>query len=239
MSKINSAYYWGKTGTPYFSVQDTGGGIQFAKKIVGEITGQTIQYGVVIDFSAFKDIVDALGGVEVNVENGFTDKLYPIEGRENDTCSGDKTYACRYETITFNSGIQKMDGATALKFVRSRHADGTEGTDIAREARQQKVISAIKEKVIQRKTFLNIKTDLAMLDIVNKYVETDMGLPQGGILAKLVLNQNKEVSQLLIPGDLLVNPPVSKMYENLYVFIPKAGNGKWEEIQKWFQGITR
>lgn len=234
-AKINSAYYWGKIGTPYIDSASVGGGIGLAKSVVKEVTGQPVQYAVIIDFSSFKEIVDILGGIDVNVENGFTDKLYPIEGRENDTCGGkDPAYSCRYETVTFNPGFQKMDGETALKFVRSRHAQGSEGTDIAREARQQKVITAIKDKVTNPKVFLSIKTDLAMLELVNKYVETDLDLPTAGILGRIIYNSRNNISQRLVPEDLLTVPPTGKLYDNLYVFIPKAGNGNWAEIQKWF-----
>jgi len=179
----------------------------------------------------------SLSGIEVNVENGFTDKLYPIEGRENDTCEGDTTFTCRYEAITFNPGVQTMNGETALKFVRSRHAEGTEGTDIAREARQQKIVEAIKEKITQPKVLLNPKVDAAMFNIVKKYVETDIDLPASGILIRLILDGSKNITQLLIPKDLLVNPPIGKTYDSLYVFIPKAGNGKWGEVNEWFTSI--
>ena len=233
MSKVNSAYYWGKNGSAYFSTEETGGGIAFAKKMVGEITGETINYGVVIDFSAFKEIVDALGGITINVENSFTDKLYPIEGRENDLCNGDRTYACRYETIAFSAGAQIMDGTTALKFVRSRHAEGDEGTDIAREARQQKIIGAIKEKVLKPRTYLSIKNIKAFITIANKYIETDMDFPTAGTLARIALRNIDNISQHSFPEDLLIVPP-NRLYNNLYVFIPKAGNGNWTEIQKWF-----
>jgi LCP family protein required for cell wall assembly len=236
-AKINSAYYWGKTGSPYFDNKSDGGGIGLAKKMVEEVTGQPVQYGVVVDFSSFKDIVDALGGVQVDVENTFTDKLYPIEGKENDICGGDPTFACRYETVTFSPGPQTMDGETALKFVRSRHAEGTEGTDIAREARQQKVIDAIKDKVVEPSTFLSPKVDLAMLGIAKKYIETDIDLPTAGTLLRFAAAGSKNIGQFLIPEDLLVNPPASNAYDNLYVFIPKAGNGKWEAIHSWFQEI--
>ncbi len=241
MSKINSAYYWGKNGSVFFPLQGTGGGIEFAKKMVGRITGQSIQYGVVIDFLAFKDIVDALGGVRVDVERPFVDKFYPIEGRENDTCNGDqydsvarKNFTCRYETIIFDSGLQYMNGETALKYVRSRHSEGEEGTDLAREARQQKIIEAIKEKILQPKTYLSVKNIKALLSITSKYVETDIDFPAAGILARKFLDNIKSVSQNSIPENLLVVPPTSNIYDNLYVFIPKAGNGNWSEIQGWF-----
>ncbi len=238
-AKINSAYYWGKTGTPFFDSGANGSGIGLAKKITKEVTGQDIQYGVVIDFSSFKEIIDTLGGIEVNVGSAFTDKFYPIAGRENDACGGDKTFACRYETITFNSGLQTMNGETALKFVRSRHAEGIEGTDTAREARQQKVIDAIKKKITDPKVYLSLKIDLSLLNIVNKYVETDIDLPTAGILARKALDGSKNVSQNLLPEDLLINPPINETYDNLYVFIPKAGNGRWGEIQNWFRTILK
>jgi LCP family protein required for cell wall assembly len=237
MSKINSTYFWGKNGSAYFTLQDTGGGIAFAKRIVGKIIGKPIQYGVVIDFSAFKDIVNALGGISVDVERPFVDNFYPIAGRENDTCSGDRTYTCRYETVIFDSGIQYMNGETALKYVRSRHAEGDEGTDIAREARQQKVIAAIKNKVLQPKTFLSIKKVSALVSIVEKYIETDIKFPLAGTLGRFALGDVKNITQEAFPEDLLKVPSTSPIYNNLYVFIPKAGNGQWEEIQNRFKSI--
>lgn len=231
-AKINSAYYWGNQKNP-------GDGINFAKSITSGVMGIPVHYGVVIDFSAFKDIVDALGGIQVTVENGFTDKLYPIEGRENDTCAGDTTFACRYETITFLPGIQQMGGETALKFVRSRHAEGAEGTDQARGSRQQKVIEGIKSKIMSPKVFLSSKVDLALLTIAKKYIQTDMDGPTVAILARNAIRSKGTVKQNLIPGDFLINPPISKTYDKLYVLIPRNGNGNWKEINSWVQGLLK
>lgn len=238
-AKINSAYYWGKTGSEFVDSGSSGGGIGFAKEMTGKIVGRPIQYGVVIDFSAFKDIIDALGGIQVDVANSFTDKLYPIAGKENDTCGEDPTFTCRYETVSFNAGPQAMNGDTALIFVRSRHADGTEGTDQAREARQQLVIDAIKSKLTDPRVFLSPKIDMGMLIIVQKYVETDIGPKTAAVLARVALNDYKSVNQYLIPGDLLINPPISKTYDNQYVLIPKLGNGRWSDINAFFNGILK
>ena len=236
-AKINSAYFWGKNGSPYLDVSEMGGGISFSKIIAGEVVGQTIQYGVIIDFSAFKDVVDALGGIRVDVSQSFTDNLYPIAGRENDTCGGDATFACRYQTVSFNSGIQTMNGDTALIFVRSRHAEGDEGTDTARETRQQKVMEAVKKKITNPLVFLSPKVGLAMVNVLKTYVDTDMDSTSISIIARKVANGSKSINQFLIPHELLVNPPISKAYDNQYVFIPKAGNGKWGEIQKWVSKV--
>lgn len=236
-AKINSVYYWGQEGTPYFKVEETGGGISFAKKVTGDILGQPTHYGVVVDFSAFRDIVDAIGGIEVYVDAGFTDKLYPIEGRENDICAGDPGFACRYEEITFSSGLQTMNGETALKFVRSRHAEGTEGTDIAREARQQKVIKAIENKIVSKDVLFSPKKISNIFMVAEKYVETDMDLPTAGVLARLAFESRDNISQNILPEELLENPKPSREYDNLYVFVPKAGNGNWKEIQNWHESL--
>lgn len=218
-AKINSAYHYG--------------GISMAKTEVEEVLGIPVQFTLLIDFSGFKDVVDAIGGIEVNVERTFTDNLYPIEGRENDLCGGDKTYKCRYESITFNQGTQNMDGKTALKFVRSRHAVGDEGTDTAREARQQKVIDAIKTKILSPATLLNPIKDIAIFNVVKESVKTDIDGKSLAILARVIFSSRNSIKNELIPEDLLINPPITKTYDYQYVFIPRSGNGKWGEINSW------
>ncbi len=218
-AKVNSAYHYG--------------GIPLAKESVGKVIGAPIQYGVVIDFSGFKDVVGVLGGIEVNVERSFTDREYPVPGRENDLCGGDKAFACRYETLNFEAGMQIMDGATALKFVRSRHAEGEEGTDTARAARQQKVVEAIKNKLLSPRIFLNPIKDIEIYKVVKNFVQTDISMTGGPVLARKILGSRKSIRQLLIPQDLLVSPPISSRYDNQYVFIPKLGNGRWTEINSW------
>lgn len=230
-AKVNSAFYWGNQKT-------SDGGIDLAKSTVEKVVGVPINYGVVIDgFSAFKDLVDAIGGVEVNVDRSFTDKLYPIAGKENDLCGGDVSFACRYETVSFNAGPQMMDGDTALKFVRSRHAEGDEGTDQAREARQQKVIEAIKTKLMDPKVYLNLKTDLAVFTIARSSIQSDMNIAASAVLARKVWDAGGSINQFIIPENLLINPPISRTYDQQYVLIPKAGNGVWSEVRNWVSGV--
>ena len=87
-----------------------------------------------------------VGGLNVDVERKLDDPEYPISGKEDDPCdhkeeelqalatasSQLEAFPCRYEHLVINPGLQHMDGATALKFVRSRHAKGSEGSDFAR-----------------------------------------------------------------------------------------------------------
>jgi len=229
-AKINSAYYWGnKSGE---------GGIGLVKTYVSHIVGQPVHYVVVVDFSGFKEVVDVLGGVDVEVENSFSDEKYPIAGKETDKCDGDtgdkqspeseELYKCRFETISFEKGKRHMDGETALKFVRSRNAQGNEGTDLAREARQQKVISAIEKKVLSPATLINPLMSLRLWTVARKYVETDLDGPSVAVLGRKVIAARKNVKSLVIPEELLINPPKSQKFDYQYVFIPKKEN--WEEI---------
>lgn len=231
-AKINSAYHYGNE-------KKDGGGLPLVKATVEKVLGVPVHYGLVLDFSAFEKIVDDLGGVDVNVENGFTDTHYPVAGRENDTCGGDPEFNCRYETITFEKGFRHMDGATALKFVRSRYSDSPEGTDIAREFRQQKVIDAIKAKALSPKVFLNIKLDLKVWNDLNKYVERDISDESAAVVAGKILKSGGNAKKYLIPGNFLVNPPISNTYDKQYVFVPKVGNGDWGEINTWVNQILK
>lgn len=230
-AKINSAYYWGKQ-KPEF-----GGGLPFAKKNVETIVGVPVNYALVLDFSSFKEIVDALGGVKIDVNNSFTDSLYPIEGREENLCNGDKEFKCRYETIHFEKGINYMDGTKALKYVRSRNGDNNENTDIAREARQQKVISAIKNKILSKGTILNPFKLYKVWKVVRSSVETDIDFSSMIFLGREILSIDGNIQSFIVPDGLLVNPPESQRYDYQYVFIPKTGS--WTEFQSWVKDLIK
>lgn len=223
-TKLNSVYYWGNK-------KETGGGIILAKATVEEILGQPVHYAAVLDFSGFKKIIDVLGGVEVEVETSFIDTKYPISGRENDECGGDLEFKCRYETVSFAQGKQMMDGETALKFVRSRNAEGDEGTDFARQKRQQKVLKAVETKILSREILFSPKRLLKLKDAVLGALETDINQDEGAVLAGRVLRSRDDIESMILPEDLLVNPPLLPKYDNLYVFIPKKEN--WSEIHWW------
>ncbi len=228
-AKINSAYYWG-------SQRDIGG-LGLSKSVTSEVLGVKPAYGVVIDFSGFKKIVDALGGITVNVKTGFTDNSYPITGMENDLCGGDKTLRCRYEKLTFNPGMQKMDGETALKFVRSRHAEGDEGTDTARQTRQQLVIDAMRNKLVSNEILLNPKKITEVWSAIRSSVESDMDINTLAVIARKSFDSRKTIVNNLIPEEMLTNPPISQIYDKQYVFVPSKGNGNWQEIHEWVKGI--
>lgn len=213
--KINSAYAYGEAKKP------NGGGFILSKAEVEAIIGLPIQYSVLIDFEQFKELVDFVGGIEVEIDSSFVDKKFPIVDHENDDCDGDKTYSCRYETISFAKGRTQMNGETALKFARSRNAEGKEGTDFARENRQQKILEAAKSKLLNLIKKLNLKTYQQLYAIIDKLVKRDITNQQAAIIAKnIVLKGNFKQQKIILSEDFFTNPLInSNQYNGLWVLI--------------------
>lgn len=125
---------------------------------IKEVTGITIHYGAMINFQGFKEVINQLGGVDILVENSFTDWTFP-----NDTDTG-------VIKISFQKSDtpERMDGNRALQFARSRHGDNGEGSDYARARRQQKVINAVKDKFLQSNLFTQADSLNKILEILGK-----------------------------------------------------------------------
>ncbi len=155
--EINPQTKWfGRINSVYATAESKKEGDGFIKltETVEDVTGLEIQYYAMVDFKAFVEIIDVLGGVNVNVENSFVDYRYP---------SG-----LNYKTIKFTAGPQVMDGKTALEYSRSRHSlQNNEGTDYARARRQQKVIAGIQEKIAESET---LKDPKAIMEIFSSLV---------------------------------------------------------------------
>ncbi len=228
--KINGAYLIGNK-------KASGGGIILAKSVVEEVTGLPIHYALGINFEGFVKVVDVLGGVKVNVERAFVDARFPIVGREDDDCGGDPEFLCRYETVAFDAGVQLMDGQTALKFARSRHStDPTEGNDLARAARQQKIIVAIKDTVVTPQVLLSPTKLLTLWKTFKEITETDLSDQELSQVVRMLVDARGNMVSQVIPEELLFNPPYSTDYKGLYVFVPRSGN--WEEVHAWVEGVV-
>lgn len=235
-NKINAVYTIGEN-------EATGAGVSLIQDAVYEITSMPIHYVAILDFDGFKDLINELGGIEVDVEKSFTDNWYPIKGKENDLCNGDPELKCRYETIAFNAGKQSMDGETALKFSRSRHSDNLEeGTDFARSNRQQKVITAIKNKILSASILLNPVKMNNLKNIGLKYLKIYPNLSdtEMSAFASFAFSFNKsgnEVKTLnMDTGDeenpgFLISPPVEKY--GVWVLEPRSGD--WQDFQGYLK----
>jgi len=210
--KINSAYHYGEE-------KKKGGGMILARAVMEDVAGLPIHYVLTLDFTQFENLIDVIGGIDVNVTTAFTDTEFPIAGKENDECGGDPKFLCRYETIQFATGIQHMNGSTALKYVRSRHAEGDEGTDFARGRRQQDVISALKEKIMSLKPWFHPNLATKLLQAADTATDTDMTLGEQLTVGKMALQLKGAMKKISIE-QLLIVPP-TWMYGR-YVLVPET-----------------
>lgn len=248
-AKINTAYAFGEE-------KQKGGGLVLAKAAVSKIVGQPVDYVIRIDFDGFVKAVDLVGGLAINIERAFDDYEYPIEGKENDPCGHSDeelkqlatassqlgAFPCRYTHIHFNQGITQMNGKRVLEYVRSRHAEGVEGTDFARSRRQERVISSFREKVFSFSTLLNPVKVLSLYSTLQENIATDIKESEFDDFIRLTrdMKDAKIESLVLDVGDdegkrqgLLMNPPISQEYHLQWVLIPKAGNNNFKEIQQY------
>ena len=252
-SKINAAYEFGEK-------KKKGGGLILAKATVSEILNQPVNYAFRIDFSGFVQIVDQLGGLDIDIERAFDDYNYPIPEKEKDLCGKTEeelkafeattaasptlvpllkdVFPCRVEHLHFDKGLTHMDGEMTLKYVRSRQAEDVEGTDFARSRRQQKVLVALRDKVLSIGVLLNPFKLIQLSQTLGKSIDTDIQSPeyddfvklgqkmQGAKVKTAVLDQGDD--QQNRPG-LLINPPVS-LY-GAWVLAPRTGG--LNEIQEY------
>jgi LCP family protein required for cell wall assembly len=123
--KINGSYNYGVLASP----DDPVAGVAKVRDTIESMFGIPIDGYVLVDFSGFSDVVDAMGGITVDVPYEIVDDEYPTED-----------YGIT--TIHFDPGVQEMNGEDALVYVRTRHAD----SDDARRQRQLDVIRAIFEQ---------------------------------------------------------------------------------------------
>jgi polyisoprenyl-teichoic acid--peptidoglycan teichoic acid transferase len=234
--KVNSAYAYGES-------KKAGGGGVLAKAVVSEITNLPVHYFIKVNFRAFEEIIDLLGGVDVNVENSFVDNKFPIAGKEKEECiPEDKEFKCRYETVSFEKGLTHMNGANALNYIRSRNAQGSEGTDFARSKRQTNLLNAIKKKAFSIKTITDEKLLSSLTSTIMKNVNTDISPEEAVIFVKTALKfKETEIRHGVLDwGDpqngktgLLINPPLSEEYNYTWVLIPR--NNSWKEIHDYIK----
>lgn len=249
--KINEAYAIGSDDKKYPNKKteftgDAGGG-EMAKKVIENIVGFKIDYFASIDFDGFIKIIDILDGIEVKIERTFDDPYYPIEELKNDICgkneeeikaleatlSGEKLeqqYTCRYENLHFEKGKQHMDGVTALKFARSRHATN-DGGDFNRSSRQKLVLTAIRDKVINIGFVSKI---IPTIQTLSRHIKTDVNIQK---MSELV-SKFPEISEYEIISINLTDKNVLKnsiASTGQFVLLPRLGENNWDEVKLYIQ----
>jgi LCP family protein required for cell wall assembly len=177
------------------------GGVGALKATISELLGVPIDYFAAINLLGFKDAVDAIGGIDITVQRSISDASYTDEYN-------------RQTGFYIDPGTYHMDGHMALGYVRSRFGPGDD--DFVRAARQQQVLTAIREKL----TAGNLLTTLpAVLDAVQNTIATDVPEDHFSELAQAV--QEADVSRL---ERAVIEPPdyvtPSTAADGAYILVP-------------------
>ena len=168
VGRINTAHVLG-------DIDDyPGGGPALAVKTVENNLGIPIHYYARVDFHAFVELVDRIGGIDMYVEEEIDDPIYP---------SHDPADPYGYEPLHIEAGQQHFDGETALKYARTRHSAGG---DFDRAERQQQVLRAVFGKVTQLNMLPTLLAQAPqMWGLLRESVMTDLTLDEIVALARL------------------------------------------------------
>jgi polyisoprenyl-teichoic acid--peptidoglycan teichoic acid transferase len=181
--RINTAYFWGEVN------QLPGGGPGYAEETITYNFGVPIQRYAVIDFAGFKNVIDALGGVDIDVPVDIVDDAYP-------------TPDYRTEVLRIPAGRVHMDGDLALKYVRTRHTD----SDFGRLQRQQQVLLAIRDKALSIGSISKVPE---ALNAAGDSLQTDLTLPEMLSLAKKWSQIPRENIQAYRIDETMIQPYVT------------------------------
>lgn len=203
--KINQIYYAAKK-----KLGNSTQGLDGMKQEIEKFTGVPIHYWIKIDFNGFKDLVDAIGGIDVTVKKGIVDPFYP------------KGETKEYEVFSISAGPQHLNGETALKYARSRKTT----SDFDRADRQQQVINAIKEKATKTETLLSQEKISKILDALKENIETNISVKELLTLGSMASDyKTDQIEHRMLHNDpsrcggFLYNPPTA-LYYGMYVLIP-------------------
>ena len=204
--KINYANAFGEANNP-------GSGGEYARNIFEKTFDLDIPYYISVDFKAFKELIDEVGGVTVDVARSFTDSQFPT------TNNG-------YQTIIFEAGKQTMNGERALQYARSRHGNNGEGSDFARARRQQQILTALKERLLSFGTYTNPVRIQNILQTLSSHISTNLDFGQLMYLAGLGREVNGEIKMLVLDNGNtgFLNSSIAE--SGAFILSPRTGNFK-------------
>ena len=208
-TKINALYTYGLRNKN-LSAEES---VELITQSVEEITNEDIHYHIILDFAGFKDVIELLDGVNVEVENDIYDTRYP-----------GPNYS--YQTFEIDKGFHHLDAETALKYARVRH---TKGGDFGRAHRQQQIIASAREKALSLKILANPTKIIKLLNALGDHLKTNISIEEIPPLISLIKNINihqatTKVLDAWSKDSLLRSTHVPLGGVSAYVLRPKGKN---------------
>lgn len=222
--KLNAAYesgkykYLGKEDQRDENHQAVLAGFQAVDGTVERITGLPIHYNMVVDFQAFSQAVDTVGGVTVNVPERLYD---PTMAWENN-----------WNPVLANAGVQHFDGKHALIYVRSRETT----SDFARAQRQRAVLVALKDKTATLDTLANPIKLSELLSAFGNNVQSDISLADMTRMVDIMKQVPSNQIQSVGLTDGANNLVTTGTMNGLSIVEPKAGLEDYSQIQEYIRG---
>lgn len=197
------------------------GGVKTSKRVFEDTLGVPVHYYVKANFSGLREVVDAVGGVDIDNPYSLNDPEYPCDNNPNRQCG-----------FKLSKGKQRLNGATALKYVRCRK--GTCGDDFGRAERQQQVMEAIRDKAATAGTVANPVRLGKLVSAAGKNIDTDLSINNLMRLNEITQGSNNSniinVVFNLGPNGFLATSSNSDL-------VPTKGN--FNEIQNFVQNIFK
>ncbi len=220
-SKLNTAFQDGydngyDSSAGKLAPGQIAGGLEAAAK-VSDITGLGVSYFMTINFQGFRDLVDALGGVDVNVPVAFTAQ-YPINDNPQINAG--------WKTIHFATGPQHMNGERAIEYARARYVlyPASEGSDFARSIRQQLLIRAIVSRLRSPAAWPGLSNALSALQ---RAIYTNLSLADlSAFTLKLDLSHAAHAG--LTNDNVLVD---AQSPDGQDILLPR--NGDWSAVKRY------
>ena len=180
---------------------------------MSKISGQKITKYITIDFDGIRWLVDAFGGVPVEVRTSFTDNTFP-NNSDSDVLS-----------VTFNQGTEVMDGERALTFARSRKGNNGEGSDLMRAKRQHQILKGM-TKAVENKNSQFFPFDIKeFYNEVILHTQTNISLDDAIYLYSFYKNLQKyDIQSLALDDRYIFHPGISASYGGAWVFVAKDSN---------------
>lgn len=222
--KLNAAWetgvfkYQGNGHTGSVDPSAIKAGFNLVDQTIGDAIGIKINYNVILNFDAFKQAIDTVNGVDINVPTDLVDGTMSWENANDPTLA--------------HAGQQNMNGKKALLYVRSRETS----SDFARGQRQRAVMLALKDKITSLGTLSNPLKLSGLLNAFGNNVQTDLSLNNANRLYSLTkdINDTNTASlDLASPTNMLVT---TGNVNGQSVVLPKAGLFKYDAIQEYIRG---
>ncbi len=194
-------------------------GSELIKKTVGEITDLNIHYCMQLDFQGFIEMIDRLGGIDINLEEEINDPKYPDFNRG-------------YDPFYISAGRHHLDGATALKVARSRYS---RRGDFDRVKRQQIIIRAAKQKFFEKYSSFDLLAFNGIFNLLGDHLKTDIQLKELKGFYRLAkkIDTHKITSQTIDTSNYLKSGHIGGAYTL------KTKSGDYEELRQFSKDIFK